>query len=78
MEKVYTNLTNGGPVSVYVKDGVITRIRPLQIPETDFPKPWVIVGNDGKKYSLQRRSALPRRYMANVTRFTPKTAFFTP
>jgi molybdopterin guanine dinucleotide-containing S/N-oxide reductase-like protein len=51
MEKVYTNLTNGGPVSVYVKDGVITRIRPLQIPETDFPKPWVIVGNDGKKYS---------------------------
>jgi len=51
MEKVFTNLTGGGPVSVYVEDGKITRIRPMQIPEDDFPKPWVIEGNDGKKYS---------------------------
>ena len=51
MEKVYTNLTNGGPVSVYVEDGKITRIRPLQIPKEDFPKAWEITGNDGKKYS---------------------------
>ncbi len=51
MEKMYTNLTGGGPVSVYVEDGVITRVRPLQIPEEDFPKPWVIEGSDGKKYS---------------------------
>ena len=51
MEQVFTNMTGGGPVSVYVEDGRITRIRPLQIPEEDFPKPWVIEGNDGKKYS---------------------------
>ena len=51
MEKVFTNMTGGGPVSVYVEDGKITRVRPLQIPEEDFPKPWVIIGNDGKSYS---------------------------
>jgi len=51
MEKMYTNLTNGGPISVYVKDGKVTRIRPLQIPEEDYPKAWEITGNDGKKYS---------------------------
>ena len=49
MEKVYPNMTGGGPVSVYVEDGRITRVRPLQIPESEFPKPWVIEGNDGKK-----------------------------
>ena len=51
MEKVYANMTGGGPVSVYVEDGRITRVRPLQVPEADFPKPWVIEGSDGKKYS---------------------------
>ncbi len=44
-------MTGGGPVSVYVEDGRITRIRPLQIPEEDFPDPWVIEAQDGKKYS---------------------------
>ncbi len=48
-EQVFTNLTNGGPISVYVKDGKITRIRPMQIPEEEY-KPWVIEA-DGKKYS---------------------------
>jgi len=48
-EQVFTNLTNAGPVSVYVKDGKITRIRTIQIPEEDY-KPWVIEA-DGQKYS---------------------------
>ena len=51
MEQVFTNMTGGGPVSVYVEDGRITRVRPLQIPEEDFPEPWVIEAADGKKYS---------------------------
>jgi len=50
MEQVFTNLTNGGPITVYVEDGVVTRIRPLQVPEAEYPKPWVIEA-DGKKYS---------------------------
>ena len=49
MEQVFTNLTNGGPISVYVKDGKVVRVRPLQIPEAEF-KPWVIEA-DGKRYS---------------------------
>jgi molybdopterin guanine dinucleotide-containing S/N-oxide reductase-like protein len=40
-EQVFTNLTNSGPVSVYVTDGVITRIRPLVADENDY-KPWTI------------------------------------
>ena len=51
MEKMFTNMTGGGPVSVYVEDGRITRVRPLQIPEEDFPKPWSIEASDGKTYT---------------------------
>jgi molybdopterin guanine dinucleotide-containing S/N-oxide reductase-like protein len=51
-EKVFTNLTGGGPVSVYVKDGKITRMRPLQVPPEVF-KPWTIEAG-GKKYSPPR------------------------
>ncbi len=51
MEKMYTNMTGGGPVSVYVEDGRVTRVRPLQIPDCDFPKPWAILASDGKTYS---------------------------
>ena len=42
MEKVFTNLTNGGPISVYVDEGKVTRIRPIQIPDGEYPKPWTI------------------------------------
>jgi len=48
-EKVYTNMTNGGPVSVYVRDGKVVRVRPLQVPESEY-KPWTIEAG-GKKYS---------------------------
>lgn len=36
-----TNLTTGGPVHVYVKDGRIMRITPLQLDESDGPS-WTI------------------------------------
>jgi molybdopterin guanine dinucleotide-containing S/N-oxide reductase-like protein len=52
VEKVFTNLTGGGPISVYVKDGKVVRIRPLQVPAEEF-KPWTIEA-DGKKYSPPR------------------------
>ncbi len=50
--QVFTNMTNGGPISVYVKDGKIVRVRPLQVPPEEL-KPWVIEA-DGKKYSPPR------------------------
>jgi molybdopterin guanine dinucleotide-containing S/N-oxide reductase-like protein len=52
-EQVFTNCTNAGPVSVYVKDGRVTRIRPLVADEKDF-KPWVIEA-DGRKYSPPKK-----------------------
>ena len=55
-EKVYSNLTNSGPVSVYVKDGKIVRVRPLVVAEDDY-KPWTIEAG-GKKYSPWKKATL--------------------
>ncbi len=52
-EQVFTNCTNAGPVSVSVKDGQVTRIRPLVADEKDF-KPWVIEA-DGRQYSPAKK-----------------------
>ncbi|WDP92282.1 MAG: molybdopterin-dependent oxidoreductase [Desulfobacter sp.] len=52
-EQVFTNCTNAGPVSVYVKDGKVQRIRPLVADEKDF-KPWVIEAG-GEKYSPRKK-----------------------
>jgi trimethylamine-N-oxide reductase (cytochrome c) len=55
-EQVFTNCTNAGPVSVYVKDGKVVRIRALVAEQTDF-KPWVIEA-DGKKYSPPKKFSI--------------------
>jgi molybdopterin guanine dinucleotide-containing S/N-oxide reductase-like protein len=52
-EEVFTNCTNCGPVSVYVKDGQVVRIRPLVADEADF-KPWTIAAG-GKSYSPPKK-----------------------
>ena len=52
-EQVFTNCSGGGPVSVYVKDGEIVRIRPLAIDENDF-RPWTIRAND-KSFSPPKK-----------------------
>jgi trimethylamine-N-oxide reductase (cytochrome c) len=55
-EKVFANLTNSGPVSVYVKDGKIVRVRPLVVADGDM-KPWTIEAG-GKKYSPWKKCTL--------------------
>ncbi len=55
-EKVYANLTNSGPVSVYVKDGQIVRVRPLVVADGDM-KPWTIEAG-GKQYSPWKKATL--------------------
>ncbi len=55
-EQVFTNCTNCGPVSVYVKNGKVVRVRPLVADEKDF-KPWVIEAG-GKEYSPPRKFSL--------------------
>ncbi|NLO27244.1 MAG: molybdopterin-dependent oxidoreductase [Actinobacteria bacterium] len=55
-ERVFANCTNSGPVSVYVKDGKIVRVRPLVVDEKDF-KPWTIEAG-GKEYSPPKKVTL--------------------
>lgn len=52
-EQVFTNCTNAGPVSVYVKDGKVVRIKPLVAEDKDF-KPWTIEAG-GEKYSPPKK-----------------------
>jgi anaerobic selenocysteine-containing dehydrogenase len=40
-EQILTSCTVGGPISVYVKDGKIVRVRPIVIDEKDS-EPWTI------------------------------------
>jgi len=50
----YTQMTNGGPLHVYVKDGKILRTNMIEFAEDD-PQPWTIEAR-GKKFSPRRRS----------------------
>ena len=51
-EQVFTNCTTGGPVYVYVKDGKITGIEPLELSPEDAES-WVIKAH-GKEFSPPR------------------------
>jgi len=48
-EQIFTSCTTEGPISVYVRDGKVVRIRPLMADEEDF-KAWTIEAG-GKSYS---------------------------
>ena len=52
----YCNMTNGGPVFVYVKDGKIVRITPIDFDDTDA-QPWTIEAR-GMKFTPPRRTTL--------------------
>ena len=55
-EQIFTNCTNQGPIFVHVKDGRITRIRPIVFDETDAPS-WTINVN-GRKLSPPRKATV--------------------
>lgn len=44
-EEIYTNCSVSGPLSVYVRDGRITRVRPMVINEDDYSV-WTIKAKD--------------------------------
>ncbi len=54
--EVFTSLTNSGPISVYVEDGKVVRIRPLNADEKDF-RPWTIEA-EGRKFSPPKKFTL--------------------
>ncbi len=51
--EVFTSCTNAGPISVYVDDGKIVRIRPLVTEQADF-RPWTIEAG-GRCYSPPKK-----------------------
>jgi trimethylamine-N-oxide reductase (cytochrome c) len=52
----YTNGTNGGPIFVYVKDGKIIRITPMDFDADDAPS-WSITAR-GKTFTPPRKTSL--------------------
>ena len=76
MEQVFTNLTGGGPISVYVRDGKIVRVRPLQVAEEDY-KPWVIEAG-GKKYSPPKALRLAPYVQAERNRVDSRNRILYP
>ena len=83
-EKIYTNGTVGGPVLVHVKDGRITRIRPLILDESDAPS-WTIEAR-GQRFTPQRKAAIApfttadrnRIYSENRTKYPMIRTDFNP
>ena len=83
-EQVFTSCTNAGPISVYVKDGKVVRVRPLVADEKDFT-PWTIHA-DGRKYSPPKKFALSpyvhgerqRLYSEDRIRYPMKRVDFDP
>ncbi len=66
-EQIFTNNTNGGPISVYVKNGKIVRVRPMVFDNNDL-KPWTITDANGKKYSPPRKTTLQSFVMTEKKR----------
>ncbi len=58
----YASNTNGGPVFVYVKDGKILRITPIEFDDTDAP-PWTIEAR-GKRFTPPRKTTVSPHTMA--------------
>lgn len=60
--KRYTSNTNGGPVFVYVKDGKIIRITPIEFDESDA-QPWTIEAR-GKRFTPPRKTTISPHTLA--------------
>ena len=52
----YCNMANGGPLFVYVKDGKIVRITPIEFDDSDA-QPWTIEAR-GMKFTPPRKTTL--------------------
>jgi trimethylamine-N-oxide reductase (cytochrome c) len=61
-EKRYTSNTNGGPVFVYVKNGKIIRITPIDFDDTDA-QPWTIEAR-GQRFTPPRRTTVNAHTLA--------------
>ena len=74
--KVYTSCTNAGPISVYVQDGKVVRIRPLVADDKDF-KPWTIEAG-GQRYSPEKKFNVAPYVLTERNRLYSKDRILTP
>ena len=74
-EQVFTNCCTGGPVYVYVKDGKITRIEPLELSKDDAT--WVIEAR-GKKFSPENRARVSAYALAERSRIYGSSRILHP
>ena len=66
----YANMANGGPLFVYVKDGKIVRMTPIDFDDND-PQPWTIKAK-GKEFTPPRRTSLaPHGQTVKSTVYSP-------
>ncbi len=69
-ETRYVNMANGGPLFVYVKDGKIVRMTPIDFDDRD-PQPWTIKAK-GKEFTPPRRTSLaPHGQTVKSTIYSP-------
>ena len=68
--KRYTNVTTGGPVFVFVKDGKILRITPIEFDESDA-RPWTIEAR-GRSFTP------PRKATVSQYALTMKSLIYSP
>jgi trimethylamine-N-oxide reductase (cytochrome c) len=74
--KVLTSCTNAGPITVYVEDGRIVRIRPLVAEDADF-RPWTIKA-DGRSYSPPKKFNVAPFVLAERDRVYSQDRIRTP
>ncbi len=71
----YTTNTNGGPLFVYVKDGRILRVTPIEFDDTDAPT-WSIEAR-GKKFTPPRQTtAAPHTMCSRSTVYSPSRLLY--
>lgn len=83
-EQVFTNCAIGGPVFVHVKDGKITKVRPIVFDDDDT-QPWTIEAR-GKTFTPPRKMSLgnyvcsmkSRIYSENRIKYPMKRVDFDP
>ena len=72
----YTNGTNGGPIFVYVKEGKIVRITPVDFDKDDAPS-WTIRAR-GKEFTPPRRTTLAAHGMCQKSMVYSKNRILYP
>jgi trimethylamine-N-oxide reductase (cytochrome c) len=69
-ETRYANMANGGPLFVYVKNGKIVRMTPIEFDDRD-PQPWTIKAK-GKEFTPPRKTSLaPHGQTVKSTIYSP-------